>query len=217
MARPVISPMPPVADAVELPWDGPAGDAVAVIRDARAALGETFVVDSGADRYLFTFSPTGVAEFYRLPEERASKGVADWRMLRRKVPDELFSGRRTFPHDLFGRDDSASYMANVRSALVLTIEELGPAGSVDIFDLTRRLGHRVGLASWGGPGTCDPPTLDELIAAFDMLDGSEAFVHPDAMAAVAGTGKAAERDALRTVTELIGSSLDRLDADPRRQ
>jgi len=29
-----------------------------------------------------------VAAFYGLPEERASKGVADWRMLRRKLPDE---------------------------------------------------------------------------------------------------------------------------------
>ena len=113
MARPVITPMPPVADAVALPWDRPVGDAVAVIREARAALGDTFVVDSGADRYLFTFSPVRGGRALRLPEDRASKGVADWRMLRRKVPDELFSGRRTFPHDLFGRDDSATYMANV--------------------------------------------------------------------------------------------------------
>ena len=33
--------------------------------------------------------------FYALPEDRASKGVADWRMLRRKFPDEVFVGRRT--------------------------------------------------------------------------------------------------------------------------
>ena len=214
MARPVISPMPPVADGVALPWDEPVGDAVAVIGEARAVLGDTFVVDSGADRYLFTFSPAGVTELYKLPEERASKGVADWRMLRRKVPDELFAGRRTFPHDLFGRDDSAMYMANVRSALEVTIDELGATGSVDVFDLTRRLGHRVGLASWGGPGSGDQATLDRLIAAFDVLDGSEAFVHPDVMAAVAESGKRAEKAALATVTELLGSSLDRLDADP---
>ena len=182
MALPVITPMPPVADGVALPWDQPVDDAVAVIGGARDALGDTFVVDSGSDRYLFIFSPTGVAELYRLPEDQASKGVADWRMLRRKLPDELFSGRRTFPHDLFGRDDSALYIANVHSALALTIDELGPSGSVDVFDLTRRLGHRVGLASWGGPGSSHPPNLDVLIAAFDVLDGSDAFVHPDAMA-----------------------------------
>ena len=210
----MITPMPPVADGVALPWDSEVEDAVALIAVARGALGDTFVVDSGADRYLFTFSPTGVSELYRLPEERASKGVADWRMLRRKVPDVLFSGRRTFPHDLFGRADSANYMANVHSALAETIEELGEEGTVDVFDLTRRVGHRVGLASWGGPGSSRPPILDVLIAAFDVLDGSEAFVHPDVMALVAQTDKAAEKEALASVTELISSALDRLDADP---
>jgi len=205
--------MPPVADAVGMPWDQPVTDAVAAIGEARASLGDTFVIDSGADRYLFTFSPVGVAELYGLREEQASKGMADWRMLRRKVPDELFVGRRTFPHSLFGRNDSANYLANVHSALAMTVDELGLAGSADVFDLTRRLGHRVGLASWGGPDSSRPPALDELIAAFDVLDGSDAFVHPDAMAAVAASGKAAENEALAAVTEAIGLSLDRLDAD----
>lgn len=209
--------MPPVAESASLPWDSLVEDAVAVISGARAALGDTFVVDSGTDRYLFTFSPTGVAELYGLPEERASKGVADWRMLRRKVPDVLFSGRRTFPHDLFGRADSANYTANVHTALAETIEELGDEGSADVFDLTRRVGHRVGLASWGGPGSSNPPILDDLISAFDVLDGSEAFVHPDAMALVARTGKSAEKKALDTVTDLVSSALDRLDADPALQ
>ena len=83
-----------------------------------------------------------------------------------------------------------------------------------MFDLTRRIGHRVGLASWGGPGSSSPPALDSLIAALDMLDGSEAFVHPDAMADVARAGKAAEKAALDEATELLGAALDCLDADP---
>ena len=58
---------------------------------ARAPYGDTFVVHSGDDHYLFTFSPTGVESFYALPEEKASKGVADYLMLRRKLPDELFA------------------------------------------------------------------------------------------------------------------------------
>jgi hypothetical protein len=41
-------------------------------------------------------------------------------------------GRRTLPGSLFRRDDVA---------------ELGSEGSVDVFDLTRRLGHRMGLAA----------------------------------------------------------------------
>ena len=217
MDRPTIVPMPPVADGIGLPWDQPVDDAVAAIGRARAALGETFVVDSGADRYFFTFSPRGVSDLYGLPEARASKGVADWRMLRRKLPDELFSGRRTFPHDLFGRDDALAYMANVRSALASTVDELGSRGTTDVFDLTRRLGHRVGLSSWGGPGSAEPPSLELLIAAFDALDGAESFVHLDAMARVAETGKAAETAALGTITELIAHSVDRLSADPGLQ
>jgi len=70
------------------------GDAVAAIAEARARHGETFVVESGSDHYLFTFSPTGVESFYALPEEIASKGLADYLMLRRKLPDEIFRNGR---------------------------------------------------------------------------------------------------------------------------
>jgi hypothetical protein len=100
--------MPPLAATVGLPWDVAVGDPIAALARARRDLGDTFVLDSGDDRYLFTFSPVGVASFYGLSEESASKGVADWRMLRRKLPDEIFGGRRTLPHQLFGRDDVAT-------------------------------------------------------------------------------------------------------------
>ena len=127
MARPVISPMPAVATSVGLPWDVAVDDPVRALAAARAVLGDTFVVDSGEDRYLFTFSPRGVADFYCLPEDRASKAVADWRMLRRKLPDEIFAGRRVLPHQLFGRDDVATYLSNVEGALDATVDELGAA------------------------------------------------------------------------------------------
>jgi len=204
MESPDIVPMPPVAEGCALPWDAPMVDPVVALADARRELGDTFVVDSGGDRYLFTFSPVGVSALYALPEEQASKGVADWRMLRRKLPDELFVGRRTLPHQLFGREDVTQFLANVDRALDDTLLELGDAGTVDAFALTRRLGHRVGLASWGGPGAATGPRFDALVAALDVLDGSEAFVHPDAMDAVAASGKAAELEALATVEEQIG-------------
>ena len=202
--------MPPVAATVGLPWDTAVEDPVGALAKARRELGDTFVVDSGEDRYLFTFSPVGVVAFYGLPEERASKGLADWRMLRRKLPDEIFVGRRTLPHQLFGRDDVATYLANVERALDAAVDELGDAGEVDLFDFTRRLGHRVGLASWGGPGSASGARFDRLARAFDALDGSESFVHPDAMAAVAASGKATERAALAVVVEEVGLSLQEL-------
>ncbi len=210
MAKPLISPMPPIASSVGLPWDVPIEEPVRALADARASLGDTFVVDSGEDRFLFTFSPVGVAGFYALPEDRASKGVADWRMLRRKLPDEVFVGRRVLPHELFGRDDVTAYLGNVELALDATIDELGGSGEMDLFGLTRRLGHRVGLASWGGPNSASGERFDRLCVALDTLDGAESFVHPDAMLAVAATGKSAERKALGVVTEELGEALSEL-------
>ena len=95
MPHPQPVPDPPYADGTGLPWDVSVTDAVAAIAAARAQYGDTFAVHSGKDRYLFTFSPTGVESFYGLPEEKASKGVADYLMLRRKLPDEIFDGRRS--------------------------------------------------------------------------------------------------------------------------
>jgi cytochrome P450 len=193
-----------------MPWDAPVDDPVAVLAEARASLGDTFVVDSGEDRYLFVFSPSGVAAFYALPEAVASKGVADWRMLRRKLPDEMFVGRRTLPGQLFGRDDVAAYVGNVTRALGTTVAELGDEGEVDAFVLSRRLGHRIGLASWGGPGSDGGERFDRLVAALDALDGADSFVHPDAMAAVASSGKSAEYEALDDITDALGAALDDL-------
>jgi cytochrome P450 len=199
--------MPPVATGVGMPWDTSIEDPVAALADARRALGDTFVVESGDDCYLFTFSAVGVKSFYALPEDRASKGIADWRMLRRKLPDEMFAGRRILPHQLFGREDVAAYVQNVHRALDDTVLELGDAGEVEVFALTRRLGHRVGLASWGGPGSAVGQRFDRLVRAFDALDGSESFVHPDAMAVVAATAKAVEYDALAVIAGELGDAL----------
>ena len=208
-------PAPPYAEGTGLPWDVPVGDAVAMIAAARARYGDTFVVESGREHYLFTFSPAGVESFYALTEETASKGVADYLMLRRKLPDDIFVGRRTLPSTLFRRDDVASYLANLDRALEQTTTELGPAGSVDVFDLTRRLGHRMGLASWAGPGSADGEAFERLVRAFDTLDGSDAFVHPDRMAAVAATDKRAERAALDEVADIIAAAVGRFDTGDR--
>jgi cytochrome P450 len=209
--RPV--PDPPYAEGAGLPWDVSVTDAVAAIAEARTHHGDTFALRSGDDHYLFTFSPAGVESFYGLPEEKASKGVADYLMLRRKLPDEIFQGRRILPSTLFRRDDVAGYLTNLDRALDQTIDELGSSGSVDVFALTRRLGHRMGLASWAGPGSARGEAFERLVRAFDTLDGSDAFVHPDAMAAVAASGKGAERAALDQVTEIIGAAVHHSEGD----
>jgi cytochrome P450 len=205
-------PTPPYAEGTGLPWDVSVVDAVATIAAARARHGDTFVVESGREHYLFTFSRTGVESFYALTEDTASKAVADYLMLRRKLPDDIFVGRKTLPTTLFRRDDVAFYLANLDRTLEQTTTELGPRGRVDVFGLTRRLGHRMGLASWAGPGSADGEAFERLVHAFDTLDGSEAFVHPDRMAAVAATDKRAERAALDEVAETIAAAVRRFDA-----
>lgn len=209
---PEVEPLPPVA-AVALPWDERQADPVAAIAAARERHGDTFVVDSGADRYLFLFSPEGLRSFYGLAEEVASKGVADWRMLRRKLPDELFLGRRTLPHELFGRHDAGAQLAHLDAALATALAELGPEGELDVFAFTRRLAHRMGLAAWGGPGSAEGERFGSLVDALDRLDASDAFVRPDLMAAVAAADKADERSALATCVELLGQALDSHDAN----
>src|SRR5215467_1533716 len=210
MARlPVVEPLPSIA-SLRLPWDaadeGP-NDPVAALAQARARHGDTFVVDSGGTRYLFLFSPAGVRAFYAVPERQASKGLADCRMLLRKLPEELFAGRRTFAHDLFGNEETESYLVHLERAIAAQLGELGDAGTLEVFAFTRRLGHRLGLASWAGEESTIAPRLDALIADLDRLDGSDAFVRPSAMADVTAAGKRDERAALARIEGVLGEVL----------
>ena len=212
MPTAAIIPAPPLASGHGLPWHIAVQDAVAEIAAARAEHGDTFAIEptgpDGRDHYLFTFSTTGVESFYALKEEAASKGVADYLMLRRKLPDGIFDGRRTLPGTLFRRDDVADYLANLENALDTTLTEMGATGEADVFDLTRRLGHRMGLASWAGDAAASGSAFERLVGAFDELDGSDAFVHPDAMAAVAASGKSAELAALEEIVDVVGALVD---------
>ena len=207
----LISPRPPIADA-RLPWDEELDDPIAVIASARAEHGDTFVVEGARSPFLFLFSPAGVRSFYAVAEADASKGVADARMLRRKLPPELFRDRRTIPHDLFARDDVVQYLDVVRTAVDVATAELGTEGTFEAFEFTRRLGHRIGLCTWAGEcGTSE--RFDELVDALDALDGAAAFVDPGAMAAVAASDYANERAAMARAEAVIAEVIARRDAD----
>jgi cytochrome P450 len=197
-----------------LPWDDPtATDPVGALAAARAELGDTFEVVSGRDHYLFVFSPEALRAFYALPEREASKGIADYRMLVRKLPEELFAGVRTMAHDLFGAQDVETYLGHLDHALDLELAELGAAGTLDAFGFARRVGHRLGLACWIGNRAAEPPWFDRLVRELDQLDGADAFVHPARMAAVASDAKQAERAALARFEVAVGELL----ADPTRE
>ncbi len=179
------------------------GAAISLFRDptrfferARKRHGETFVVNVFGRELFCVFSAAGIRSLWALPETTASKGLADFEMLRHKVPDDLFAGRRTLPHDLFSRDDVTEYLKIAEKATRDQLDELSDEGEFEIFEFSRRFGHRVGLASWGGLNAQTSHHLNGLIASLDALDSSESFVHPHRAFQTVMTGKRRERRAL---------------------
>jgi hypothetical protein len=134
----LIAPCPP-----RVPANRWLGSAIPLLRDPvgflaryRLRLGDTFLVQLFGYELLFVFSPEGVRNLWAAPERELSKGFADYEMLRLKVPDELFQGRRTRPHDLFKSDDVAEYLNNV-TRLDAELDAMGSAGEA-LFDRIHR-------------------------------------------------------------------------------
>ncbi|MEM7408788.1 MAG: cytochrome P450 [Myxococcota bacterium] len=212
-----VEPTPPCVDSWVPRWGcGPAllRDPAAFFRRSRARLGDTFALEPFGYPLLCVFSPEGIRGLWALPEKVASKGAADFALLRHKVPDELFAGRRTFPHGLFARDDVDAYRRNLEGAVGLQLEELRGGGDFEAFAWARRLGHRVGLASWAGAEAASPRYLDRLVPLLDRLDSSESFVHPERAFWTIATGKRAERRALGELDAILGELAARADANP---
>lgn len=209
-APPTVNPMP-ARIRTALPWVG-AGRALAhdptdFFRRCRERHGDTFVVDAFGYRLFCVFSPMGVQSLWRLPEEQASKALADLTLLSHKVPIELFEGRRTLPHDLFARDDVDAYLNNLRTAIDFELDDLGDAGSFEVFTFTKRLAHRMGLASWGGLNALSAEELDALIPHFEQLDASESFVHPHKALLATATRKRRERRAMQAIESIFIDAL----------
>ena len=194
-----------------LPWVGPGlsllHDPTAFFQRTREEVGDTFLVEAFGYRLFCVFSPEGVKNLWALPEAEASKGVADFGMLAHKVPAELFAGRRTYPHMLFAREDVEVYLDNLVEAVALELEALGSAGELEAFAHCRRLAHRMGLASWGSRRAALPENLEPLIEAFDALDSSESFVHPERAFWTWATGKRRERAALAKIESIYAGIL----------
>jgi len=203
---PSIDPMPPRAGRA-LPW---LGAGLALLRDptaffarARRAHGDTFVADAFGHRLFCLFSPAGVRALYALAERDASKGLADFALLRHKLPDEMWAGRRNRPHDLFGGEQTETWIGHVAAAVDQALDALGAAGTVELFTWTRQLGHRVGLAAWAGAEAASPARLPTLARALDRLDASESFVHPARALRTWVTRKRRERRALRELETVM--------------
>jgi cytochrome P450 len=210
-SMPGVTPMPPRIAGL-LPW---VGAGIGLLRDptgffvrGRQRLGDTFIVDAFGYRLFCVFSPDGVRQLYALPEEQASFGLATYELvLKRKVPPELLDGRRTFPHDLFARQEVEDYLENLEEAMRVQIDELGDGGTFEIFETMRRLGHRLGLSSWAGRETAAPRHLNRLLPAFTRLDTADAFVQPAHALITYATGKIRERKAMHAIEAVIAEIL----------
>jgi cytochrome P450 len=209
MATPpsTISPMPPTVPG-RLPWVGgglgllrnPTG----FLSEQRRRLGDTFVVDAFGHRLFCVFSPEGVRSLYAQPEEAASFGLATYTLIKNKVPIELLLGRRNHPKSLFGNAKVEGYLDNLQEAVTQEIERLGPSGRFEVFSEMRRLGHRLGLASWCGSEAASPQFIGRLIPLFDALDSSESFVRPDRNLVTWATRKSRERRAMASIEAILG-------------
>ncbi len=182
-------------------------DPVAYLTRCRARHGDTFALRALGYDLLFLFSPLGVANLWAAPEAELSKGLADYALLSHKVPAELFAGRRTLPHQLFSGDDVRHYLRQLEQAIDSELDRLGSSGEVELFALTRRLGHRVGLACWGGIDSED--AFAAAAAALDRLDSAESFVRPHRGLWTHLTRKRAERRALRQLEEIYSEIVAR--------
>jgi len=209
--------MPPRV-AAWLPWIGAGWGLLrapaAFLAGTRARLGNTFLVDAFGHRLFCVFSPAGVRGLYALPEDVASKGLADLELLRLKVPDELLRGRRLRPHELFAGGDVEGYLDDVGEAVGQQVEELGDAGIFDVFAMAHRLGQRIGLACWAGRAAVSARYFERFLPLLDRLDASDAFVRPTSAFVVWATAKRRERAALAGIEPIVRALLAERAAAP---
>ena len=121
------------------------------------------------------------------------------------MPEDLLFGRRVTPHQLFGRELTESYLDALDDAMTAEVAALGTSGTFEVFGEMRRLAHRLGLESWGGPAMS--ARLDELMPLLDALDSAEAFVRPVQAFRTAATKQRRERAALAEVERIVGEVL----------
>jgi cytochrome P450 len=211
-ALPEITPAPPRVSGA-LPW---LGAGLGLLRAPteffaaqRARLGDTFAVDALGYRLFCVFSPKGVAALYAAAEDHASFGLATFELVfKHKIPLELAIGRRNRPHDLFKNPDVETYLEHLEHAVALELDALGERGSFEAFAEAKRLGYRLGLASWAGREAASPQYLGRLVRAFERLDTADAFVKPISTFVSSASGKRREWAAMREIEALLGEILD---------
>jgi cytochrome P450 len=202
----LVHPAPPTVRG-PLPWVGGGlgllSDPTAFFARQRRRHGETFVVEAFGHHLFCVFTPEGVRSLYAQPEDQASFGIATYQLIKAKVPVELLLGRRNHPKTLFGSQRVENYLGHLHQAVDLELSRLGPRGTFEAFAEMRRLGHRLGLASWAGSEAASDPYVEQLIPLFDRLDSSESFVRPAQAALTWATRKRREWAAMDGIERIF--------------
>jgi cytochrome P450 len=183
----------------------------------RHRLGDTFLLEVAGFPLFCVFGPIGLRSLYALPEEVASFGQATRTLLGLKLPPELQTGDLAVFQHLFNRDRMESYLAHIDAAVDDTLDELGAAGTFEIFATMKRLVHRIGFRCWAGREAASAPHFEPLVACFERIDPEEAFVRPWALLPTIVTRKAPERRALRRAAAILAGIWNARVRDGRRE
>jgi len=210
MRAPPISPLPPRVAGPPL-----LGAAVPFLRNPTAFLsamrarhGDAFLLELLGFRLFFVFSPAGLHSLYELPEDVASFTEATRTLIGLKLPPEMLAGDLSLFRHLFTGERMPGFLAHMNGAVQDAIDQLSPAGELEVFQHMKRLVHQIGFRCWVGREAASPRYFDRLVELFERLDPEEAFVHPGRMLRTILTRKAPERRALRTTQRILAEIWD---------
>ena len=198
----MVSGLPRVGAGLPLLWDP-----TAFFSRQRRRHGDVFWAEAFGFRMLCLFDPEGVRSLYAVEEKQASFGLATYTLIKFKMPEELLFGRRVTPHQLFGRELTETYVGALHDAMTAETDCLGDSGTFEVFAQMRRVAHRLGLQSWGGPLLAS--RVEELMPLMDRMDSAEAFVRPVQAFRTAATKRRRELAAMHQVDAIVADVLRR--------
>ena len=176
----------------------------AYFSELREKYGDTFLVDVFGFQLFCVFSNTALENFYKLPEDQASFGLATFDLMGFKTPSEIFADAMpNLFYKLLTLKQVNSYIADIIDVVELEIDRLGEAGEFEIFDQIRTLEQRIGYRLWIGEEASSEQYWIKLKQNFDVLDQEKAFVDPASVLETIKTSKKKERAAVAEIAAII--------------
>jgi len=174
------------------------------LNELRQEYGDTFLLDVFGFQLFCVFSNDALENFYKLPEEEASFGLATFDLMGFKTPSEVFmDAMPNLFYKLLTLKKVNSYIADIVEVVDLEMARLGDNGEFEIFDCIRTLEQRIGYRLWIGEEASSDKYWQRLKSYFDELDQEKAFVDPASVLETIKTGKKKERQAVTEISSII--------------